>query len=209
MGLADLFKKNYAKEFREAFENGDFENLHIIVQKWLEKSSDDANLTLAMVILGCASQNVEFTKTFEMYLSASDETPADPSLSDWFNSKAIEMMEKRTNEDIGFDEMFNNRYKSKSASNDYVEKFLNLLESIIDCNGGSVDEMRSLLKKWGEECPDDANMHCAYVILNAVKSSKDEIDEHVKKAKECSPGDKNSYAKLLALMYKIIEQRGL
>ena len=69
---------------------------------------------------------LNLAKHFEMYLGASDKTPADPSLSDWFNSKAIEMMEKRTNEYICFSEMFNNRYKSKTVPNDYAEKFLNI-----------------------------------------------------------------------------------
>ena len=205
IGLKNLFnKKNYAKEFKDAFENGDIDKVMNIIPGWLENSHDDANLTLAMVILGSLNGNMEFTRTFELYMSASNETPGDPSLHDWFNSKAIELMEKRADDEMGFSDMFNNKYKNKPISNDYAREFLRLLEEGIDGDGDNLDEMHALVGKWEEEYPMDANVHCAYVILNAFKCN---VDDRIGKAEEYEAVDRNSYTKLLALMYRIVEYK--
>ena len=60
--------------------------------------------------------------------------------------------------------------------------------------------MKILVNSWEDNYPEDANMHCAYVVLNIKNMVDDELEDRVKKANELTPGDKNSYPKLLTLM---------
>lgn len=210
MGITDLFKndngkRDYAQEFKDAFESQNGEKVFEVMDKWQSDDSDDANFTLAMVIMGSFSQAIEFTKTFELYLSSADEKPTNPSLHDWFNTTAINLMEKRVDEDIGFSEMFNNRYKNSTPSNDYANDFLNLFDEILQ-NEGELNRLHELISEWEENYPEDANMHCAYIILNVLNLSDDELKSRIHKAEESLPIDKNAYAKFLALMHGVCER---
>ena len=162
---------------------------------------DDANSGLAMVIFGSLNENIEFTKTFELYLQVMWDEPVNSSLFGWFNSTAINLMEKRVDEDIGFSEMFNNKYKSDNPLNNFSNEFLNLFESTVENNHAeNLTALKILVNLWEDNYPEDANMHCAYVVLNIKNMADDELDDRVKKANELTPGDKNSYPKLLTLM---------
>ncbi len=212
MGITDLFKENdskrdYAQEFKDAFESRDGEKVFEVMGKWQNDDSDDANFTLAMVIMGSFSQAIEFTKTFELYLSSADEKPTNPALHDWFNTTAINLMEKRVDEDIGFSEMFNNRYKNSTPSNDYANDFLNLFDEILQNNDSSeLNRLHELISEWEESYPEDANMHCAYIILNVLNLPDDELKIRIEKAKKNLPINKNAYAKFLALMQMVCEK---
>lgn len=209
MGFMDFLKekdskRDYAQEFKDAFENQDAGKLFEVMEEWRENDMDDANFGLAMVIVGSASDNIEFTKTFELYMSVVTDKPTNPSLFDWFNSTAIQLMEKRCDDDIGFSEMFNNRYKSNKPSNNYAQEFLRLFEDIVDNDDAAkLNEMRNIVSEWEDNYPEDANMHCAYVTLNVLKLSKGELDDRIRKANDCTPDDRNSYARLLAVMHGV------
>lgn len=193
--------KDFAQEFKESFENQCFEKLYEIMSEWRQYYPDDANSGLAMVIFDFLNENIEFIKTFELYLQVIRDEPLNSSLFDWFNSTAINLMEKRVDEDIGFSEMFNNKYKSDSLLNNFSNDFLSLFEFTVGNNHAeNLTVLKILVKLWEEDCPKDANMHCAYVVLNIKNMSDNELDGRVKKANELTPGDKNSYPKLLTLM---------
>ena len=193
--------KDFAQEFKESFENQCFEKLYEIMSEWRQYYPDDANSGLAMVIFDFLNENIEFIKTFELYLQVIRDEPLNSSLFDWFNSTAINLMEKRVDEDIGFSEMFNNKYKSDSLLNNFSNDFLSLFEFTVGNNHAeNLTVLKILVNLWEEDCPKDANMHCAYVVLNIKNMSDDELDGRVKKANELTPGDKNSYPKLLTLM---------
>ena len=209
MSFLDFLKekssdRDYAQEFKDAFENQEHDKLSDIVSEWKEYDTDDANLTLARVILETLNASATFSKTFEIYMSAMQEKPTNTSLFDWFNTKALSLMEKRADDEIGFSVMFNNRYKSKGSQNSYAKEFLKLFEDIVDNDDvGSLDELKNIMGKWQEECPQDANMHCAYVVLNIMNMFQNELDDRIKQAEECTPADKNSYAKLLSIMHGV------
>jgi surface protein len=193
--------KDFAQEFKESFENQCFEKLYEIMSEWRQYYPDDANSGLAMVIFDFLNENIEFIKTFELYLQVIRDEPLNSSLFDWFNSTAINLMEKRVDEDIGFSEMFNNKYKSDSLLNNFSNDFLSLFEFTVGNNHAeNLTVLKILVNLWEEDCPKDANMHCAYVVLNIKNMSDDELDGRVKKANELTPGDKNSYPNLLTLM---------
>lgn len=195
-----MYDRDYAKEFKDALEKQDNDPVEIIDQ-WMQSSPDDANLGLAMVILGSLNENIELKKTFEFYLQVIQDKPENESLFDWFNGTAISLMEKRADDEMGFSEMFNNKYKSNRPSNNYAREFLNLFEEIVEKDGaGDLEKLHELADEWEENYPEDANMHCAHVVLNIRNISGDELEDRVKKAKEMTPGDKNSYPKLLTLM---------
>ena len=196
--------KDFAQEFKEAFENQCFEKFFEIMSEWWQYYPNDANFGLAMVISGSLNENIEFTKTFELYLQVIDGEPVNSLLYGWFNSTAINLMEKRVDDDIEFSEMFNNKYKSNKPSNNYANEFLDLFEDILENDKvGDLEKLHELVDEWEENYPDDANMHCAYVVLSIKNISGDELDDRVKKAKELIPGDKNSYPKLLTLMNEV------
>ncbi len=193
--------KDFAQEFKESFENQCFEKSYEIMSEWRQYYPDDANSGLAMVIFGSLNENIEFTKTFELYLQVMWDEPVNSSLFGWFNSTAINLMEKRVDEDIGFSEMFNNKYKSDKPLNNFSNEFLNLFESTVENNHAeNLTALKILVNLWEDNYPEDANMHCAYVVLNIKNMADDELDDRVKKANELTPGDKNSYPKLLTLM---------
>lgn len=97
--------------------------------------------------------------------------------------------------------MFNNKYKSDSLLNNFSNDFLSLFEFTVGNNHAeNLTVLKILVNLWEEDCPKDANMHCAYVVLNIKNMSDDELDGRVKKANELTPGDKNSYPNLLTLM---------
>lgn len=193
--------KDYAQEFKDAFDNQDVEKINQTMSEWIQEGLDDANLGLALIMLGSADENVEFSKTFEMYMAVMDNEPVNESLFDWFHSTAINYMERRVDDDIGFSEMFNNPYKSRRPSNDYASEFLNLFEGIVENDKvDDLDKLKDIVGEWQENCPQDANMHCAYVILNIKSMDNDEVADRVKKANDLTPGDRNSYPKMLALM---------
>ena len=193
--------KDFAQEFKESFENQCFEKLYEIMSEWRQYYPDDANSGLAMVIFGFLNENIEFTKTFELYLQVIRDEPVNSSLFDWFNSTAINLMEKRVDDDIGFSEMFNNKYKSDKPLNNFSNEFLNLFELTVGNNHAeNLKALKILVNSWEDNYPEDANMHCAYVVLNIKNMVDDELEDRVKKANELTPGDKNSYPKLLTLM---------
>ena len=86
--------KDFAQEFKESFENQCFEKLYEIMSEWRQYYPDDANSGLAMVIFDFLNENIEFIKTFELYLQVIRDEPLNSSLFDWFNSTAINLMEK-------------------------------------------------------------------------------------------------------------------
>lgn len=200
--------KDYAQEFKDAFDNQDMEKINQIMSEWIQEGLDDANLGLALIMLGSVDKNVEFSKTFEMYMVVMDNEPVNESLYLWFHSTAIKYMERRVDNDIGFSEMFNNRYKSRSPLYDYASEFLNLFEGIVE-NGNvdDLDKLKDIVGEWQENCPQDANMHCAYVILNIKRMDDNEVADRVKKANNRIPGDRNSYPKLLALMNAVCDAK--
>lgn len=204
----NMSERDFAQEFKDSFENQDFENVLSIMSEWVEEDLDDANLGLAMVIVGSLNDNIEFTKTFGLYKQAIQDKPVNESLFDWFNGTAINIMEKRVDDDIGFSEMFNNKYKSKRPSNNYAVEFLNLFEDIVENDQiDALDELRDIVGQWQENYPDDANMHCAYVILKINDINADELAERVKTANDLTPTDKNSYPKLLTLMNEVCKAK--
>ena len=177
-----------------------------VLSHWGGYDSADTNYIMAKVILDSLNEKIEFTETFDLYLESFRQKPKDPSLLDWFNSAAIESMEKRVDDDIGFSQMFNNRYKSNEYSNDYAKEFLRIFEDILE-NGHveSLALLQGIISSWEENFPDDANMHCAYVILNIRNLSEEDLEDRIEKAKELDPIDKNSYPKLLTLMNAVCE----
>lgn len=199
-GLDEMFsKKSHAERFAEAFKKQDDLKLKEIFKNWEKNGNHDANFCLARIIMGLKEGSIKSTDAFEAYLDSIKRDVDDSSLFDWFNILTIELMEKQVDEEIGFSEMFNNKYKSNSPSNSYAEEFLNCLDNVLD-NQGNLDELNEILSKWEENYPEDANMHCAYVIVNIVNMSSDELENRKTKANECIPVDKNNYPKFLALM---------
>ena len=199
----DDFKRDYAQEFKDAFENQDIGKILEVMEDWKGSNIDDANFGLALIIIGSLSGNVDFTETFELYLQIVQDKPDNPQLFDWFSGTALNLLEKICDDEIGFSEMFNNEYKSKRPSNDYAVEFLRVFEDIVENDNDRLNDLKSIVGKWEDDCPEDANMHCAYVILNVFDLSEDELNGRVKKAEEFTPADKNSYARLLALMRKV------
>ena len=197
---------DYAGEFKKSFENQDIDRAYEVLSHWGGYDSADTNYIMAKVILDSFNEKIEFTETFDLYLESFMQKPKDPSLLDWFNSTAIESMEKRVDDDIGFSQMFNNRYKSNKYSNDYAKEFLRIFEDILE-NGHveSLALLQGIIISWEENFPDDANMHCAYVILNIMNLSEEDLEDRIEKAKELDPIDKNSYPKLLTLMNAVCE----
>ena len=138
--------------------------------------------------------------TFELYLHAAQYKPENPELFDWFNSTTLNLMDKRVNEDIIFSEMFNNSYNSERISNDYVEKFYNIFEAILfDGQVEELEKLHELVDEWREKYPEDANLHCAEVILNVNEKSKDQIEVSLNKARDLMPLNKNAHPLLLAI----------
>ena len=198
--------EDYPREFKQAFEDSDRERASLVLSQWEGYDSSDANFILAKVITDSSDGEIKFTETFESYIESMDEEPKDLELFDWFNSTAIESMEKRADEDMGFSQMFNNMYKSNKSSNNYARKFLDIFQDIVENDRiEKLNLLESLVASWETNCPDDANMHCAYLILNIKNISEDELNDRIEKAKDCIPEDKNSYPKLLALMYAVLE----
>ena len=199
--------RDYAKEFRDSVLNNENEKALGIISEWEQNDYDDANFGLALVILCCSNDEIEFSDIFEVYMNAMKDKPTNPSLFDWFNSAAISLMEKRVDEDMGLSQMFNNPYKSNNHSNNYAKEFLDLFEDILENdNPENLNELKDIVNKWTDDYPDDANMYCAYVILNFKNRTDEELNDNVKKAKDYSPKDKNSYARLLTIMNAILEK---
>lgn len=196
----------YAGDFKIAFENQDLENIVGIISAWSEEEPHDANFALAMVILGTIQGEIPSDELFELYLNALSIEPDDAQLFEWYNDVAIQLMEKKVDDEIGFSQMFNNEYKSETVGNDYAQDFLNLFENILENDNfqeTKLKELSDIVDEWEKNSPDDANMHCAYVILNINGSQKD-LDSRIISAKDGMPDDKNAYAKLLSLMSGLI-----
>lgn len=204
MVLSGLFKKeDCAEKFKEAFENRDADKIMEVLESWHDECKDDANFGLAMVIMGSMNEKIDFNDTFELYLSSIKDECVNKELFDWFNGKALELMERKVDEEIGFSEMFNNKYKSNQASNNHAKDFLNIFENLLDSgdiDASKVSQLNGIVEEWENDCPDDANMHCAFVILNVAGMSDDELKRRAEKANECTPEDKNMYPKFLAFM---------
>ena len=199
--------RDYAKEFRDSLLKNENEKALEIISEWDQNDYDDANFGLALVILSCLNDEIELSDIFEAYMNAIKDKPTNPSLFDWFNGAAISLMEKRADDDMGFSQMFNNPYKSNNHSNNYAKEFLDLFEDILENdNLEKLNELKDIVNKWEEDYPNDANMHCAYVILNFKNMTKEELDDRAKKAKDESPIDKNSYARILTIMTAILNK---
>lgn len=197
---------DYPREFKQAFEARERERASLVLSQWGGYDSTDANFILAKVIFDSSDEEKEFSETFEAYIISMEEKPQDPSLFNWFSSTAVECMEKRVDEDIGFSQLFNNMYKSHMNSTDYATAFLDFFQDILENDRiEKLNLLRGLVDSWDTDCPDDANMHCAYVILNIKKISEDELEERIAKAKDCIPENWNSYPKLMTLMNAVLE----
>lgn len=211
VGLKDLFGKNdYAKEFKEAFEKQDSDKIMDVLTRWNDSNIDDANFGLAMVIMGSLDDNIPSSETFKLYLSSINEDCDNQELFGWFNNKAIEFMEMKVDDEIGFSEMFNNKYKSNNSSNNYAKLFLGGFENFLDdgnFDDSKIVEMKDIVDLWENDYPEDANMHCAFVILNIANISSEQLNDRIKKANDYVPADKNLYPKFLALMYGVCQAK--
>jgi uncharacterized protein YutD len=198
-----MSSKDYAKEFKDSFLNKDIEKLKEIIFEWYDYG--DANFGLSLIILSCLNDESDFNDIFKAYMKVLEKEPANPALFDWFNATAISLMEKRVDDEIGLSQMFNNKYKIANNSNGYAKEFLDIFDEILENDTADrLDELKGIVSEWEENCSDDANMHCAYVILNFKNMSNEELEDRAKKARDSTPIDKNSYAKLLTLMDAVL-----
>lgn len=205
--LEELFsRKSYAASFKDAYENQDDLKLVSVLEDWDKNGNHDATFSLAVIIGGLRTQSLKSTDAFEMYMEAIKLDVVDSSLFNWYNARAIELMEKQVDDEIGFSEMFNNKYKSNVPSNGYAKEFLDCFEDVLD-GEEDLNGLKEILSGWQENSPEDANMHCAYVIVNIAGMSGDELKDRQAKAKECIPVDKNEYPKFLALMNGVCKAR--
>ena len=189
--------EDFAQEFKEAFENNNPMKPYLILWDWTIYCSDDANLKLAWIILGFVN-DMKFENACEDYLRAMREEPVNASLFDWFNTTALNEMEKMEDADSEFFENLKN--KPDNVSNNYAIEFFNLFEDAYNNSDASnLGKMHDIFEEWIENYPKDANVYCAYVILNTNRPVCDLVDI-VKKAKYFTPCDENAYPKLLEVV---------
>lgn len=111
--------------------------------------------------------------------------------------------------------MFHNSYESETISNGYVEKFYEIFDVMLfDNQVEKLEKLHELVDEWEDKYPEDANLHCARVILDINEKPKSQIEDNLNKAKELMPLDKKSYSLLLAfanMVYyvKFLEKRDI
>lgn len=100
--------------------------------------------------------------------------------------------------------MFHNSYESETISNGYVEKFYDIFDVILfDNQVEKLEKLHELVDEWEDKYPEDANLHCARVILDVNEKPKSQIEDNLNKAKELMPLDKKSYSLLLAFANRV------
>ena len=201
---------NYAQEFKSAFENNDANRMALICREWDNDSPDDANFTLAALMLMLMSGDVPSRKSARMLIASDYQRPLDESLHGWYEDAAIGIMEKRIAENIMENPALASRFagsKKMDIDNDnmYAGHFIWLLdkagEGRQDIGSRKIDDlMDDLIIEWSYHFPDDANLTCAGVIRNIESLSVDEIRELIMKAKSQEAIDKASHSQLLSIM---------
>lgn len=216
MSLFNKFKesRNHALEYKEAVEDNDMDKMTMVLADWLDNGPKDANFGLAMVILTCIRADVPLTESFEIYTSAIQQKPADNSLFDWYNNMAIELMNKRADDEIENNPELSQIFKEEGNvdmskyggdDNGYAKEFLKLFKVAMEGddpleNIQALGKMADIVEEWNNKFPDDANMTCAYVILKIGYLDMGELTELMMRANAQNPIDESSHAELLAIM---------
>lgn len=218
MGLFNRFKKkrNHAAEYKSAVENNDMGKMAMIMADWLDNGPKDANFGLAMVILTSMRGDVAFGEVVEIYKTAISQDAEDQSLFDWYNDKAIQLLDKRADEEMEqhpelaavFNEAKNSNVDQYGGDDSgYAKEFLRLFEIANEGddpleNIKALSKMADILQEWSEKYPEDANMTCAYVIMKIGYLDKGEVAQLMMRANAQTPIDESCHAELLAHMIK-------
>jgi hypothetical protein len=218
--IIDDGDKSYAKEFLLRFnEFGNIsdssrqaeilDEMRDILEKWGNDFPDDANYTCAYVIMNIVDLKVE--ELAEKMLKANTSTPINESLHD----ELIEIMNKIAIMNASFndsteDSSVGEVVESASPDNGYAKEFIECFSEFgnhdLPNPEGLIGRMDEIIDSWGKLDSTDANYVCAFVIMNFVSLSNDEIRDNMQKAMTFKPIDKESYPILFEFMTGLMEQ---
>ncbi len=88
MGLFGFGKKDYAKEFKDAFENTDVKKCIKVTQEWQNSDKHDRNCTNAVVILSLFSDKIDPYEVKSLYESAKRRPVENQELAGWYELTA-------------------------------------------------------------------------------------------------------------------------
>ncbi len=94
MGLADFLKgrgskRDYAQEFKTAFENTDLSKCVSIAQEWQKDGGlEDANCSYATVILSTIPDSIDKNEVKDLYLRTRYENAVNTDLRKWYETTA-------------------------------------------------------------------------------------------------------------------------
>lgn len=208
---------NYAQEFKLAFENSNVDEMTLIWRKWADDSPDDANLTLAALILMLMLGDVSSRKIRKILVAADYQRPLDESLHGWYEDAAIGIMEKRIVENIMENPALAGKFAySKKVGiehdNRYARHFLCLYNKKCEdrdyVGSHKVEDLTDdLIRDWCFHFPDDANLTCAYVIVNIDYLDIEEIEKLIWKANSQEAIDMASHSQILSIMIEKATQK--
>lgn len=94
MGFTDFLKgkskkRDYAQEFKDAFENTDLSKCVSITQDWQKDGGlSDANCSYATVVLSTFPDSIDKNDVKNLYLSTKSEVAVNKELRPWFETTA-------------------------------------------------------------------------------------------------------------------------
>lgn len=201
MGFWNRLKKpKYAADFKKAYEKDDFSEMASIMMKWVDENSNDANFSLAMILLMSHSDK-DYEELDKMWTRSLLEQPEDKKLHDWYKTTARGIMDERKS----------SSGSGGSGDNGYAKEFLECLNKFDDAGDSEQErlynKMTGIVDEWGKKYPDDSNYTCAYVIVNIMDLSEKDLAEYLMKANNQTPIDESCNADLLGHMTKFAMMR--
>lgn len=88
-------KKDYAKEFKDAFENTNVNKMIQITKEWQKKDPSDKNCALAVCILALFSDDIDAEHVKVLYLTSKKSTPVNKELASFFELTAMIMFKTK------------------------------------------------------------------------------------------------------------------
>ena len=95
MGLFGFGKKDYAKEFKDAFESTDVKKCIKVTQEWQKSNQHDRNCSNAVVILSLFSDSIDPKEVKSLYDSAKRRPVENQELAGWYDLTARLMLKRR------------------------------------------------------------------------------------------------------------------
>ena len=100
MGLIDFLKKkrDFAEEFKTAFENKDY-NVLSIFDEWTESKNYDSNYYYAKALIFAGSKSKSLDDVYKEYEKAQCLGPNNENLEPWFKSMAWQYVKMKADEE--------------------------------------------------------------------------------------------------------------